>query len=253
MPKEMKKPKMILFDYGQTLINEKGFNSLEGTKAVMKYAIVNKHGYSCEAVNKFASEIKASSGRYNSEMRYSDEIELPNRMFMAYLYESLGIKLSINLTDVERVFWNAASPGCATEGIEEFLSYLKSENIRTGVISNISISPELVKERINILLPENDFEFIITSSEYMFRKPNRRIFDLALEKADLPSCEVWYVGDNYKCDILGAKSAGMFPVMYIGASVKKETYGDIITVSSWNELKERISHDEKDQSCNYGS
>ena len=31
----MKKPKMILFDYGQTLISEQRFNGIVGTNAVL--------------------------------------------------------------------------------------------------------------------------------------------------------------------------------------------------------------------------
>ncbi len=38
-------------------------------------------------------------------------------------------------------------------------------------------------QRISRLLSENTFEFILISNNYMFRKPNRRIFELALEKA----------------------------------------------------------------------
>ena len=40
----MKKPKMILFDYGQTLVNEQRFNGVRGTEAVLKYATKNKYG-----------------------------------------------------------------------------------------------------------------------------------------------------------------------------------------------------------------
>ena len=38
----MKMPKMILFDYGQTLVNEQRFNGVRGTEAVLKYATKNK-------------------------------------------------------------------------------------------------------------------------------------------------------------------------------------------------------------------
>lgn len=34
----MKKLKMIIFDYGQTLVNEKPFDGLKGTKAVLEKA-----------------------------------------------------------------------------------------------------------------------------------------------------------------------------------------------------------------------
>ena len=45
-------------------------------------------------------------------------------------------------------------------------------------------------------------------SEYMYRKPNNRIFALALEKAGLQAEDVWYIGDQYECDIVGARNAG---------------------------------------------
>ena len=51
----------------------------------------------------------------------------------------------------------------------------------------------------------------------MFRKLNRRIFDLALEKAELVPEAVWYTGDQYECDIKGVLSGGLFPVWYVGA------------------------------------
>lgn len=39
----MKLPKMVLFDYGQTLINEQKFNPVKGTEAVLKYTVKNKY------------------------------------------------------------------------------------------------------------------------------------------------------------------------------------------------------------------
>lgn len=57
------------------------------------------------------------------------------------------------------------------------------------MISNICYAPSVVAQRINRLLPENTFELILTSSNYIFRKPHKRLFDLALEKADLPYTE----------------------------------------------------------------
>lgn len=39
----MKIPKMILFDYGQTLIAEQKFDGVKGTEAVLQYATRNKY------------------------------------------------------------------------------------------------------------------------------------------------------------------------------------------------------------------
>ena len=49
----MKKPKMILFDYGQTLVNEQKFDGVKGTQAVLNYAIKNRYNKTAEEVQGF--------------------------------------------------------------------------------------------------------------------------------------------------------------------------------------------------------
>ena len=38
----MRLPKMVLFDYGQTLVAEEKFDGVKGTRAVLQYATKNK-------------------------------------------------------------------------------------------------------------------------------------------------------------------------------------------------------------------
>ena len=238
----MRKPKMILFDYGQTLVNEKKFDGVAGCRAVLQFATKNKYGRTAEEVQAAADAINAELGRFDPKRRHLFQIEVPNHMFTAYLYQSMGIELSLTAKEIDRVFWDAASPGVPTDGLESFLAFLKEENIRTGVISNIAYCGEVVEERINNLLPEHNFQFIIATSEYMFRKPNQKIFQLALEKAGLLPEDVWYIGDNYQCDVVGARNAGIFPVWYIGATADPQGEMDVLTVSHWEELKKELEN-----------
>ena len=244
---DMKMPKMVLFDYGQTLIAEQKFDGVKGTEAVLQYATRNKYHLSAEQVQAKANEINQELGRFDPKKRHLFQIEIPNTMFTPYLYESQGIEIALSNAEIDTVFWNAAAPGTPTEGIKDFLDYLKNKGIRTGVISNISYNPSVVAERINRLLPDNTFEFIITSSNFLFRKPNKRIFDLALEKAQLRPDEVWYIGDQYECDVKGSLNAGMFPIWYIGAIDLPYTVEEvhsldknILTVTDWNDLRQRM-------------
>ena len=234
----MKRPKMILFDYGQTLVNEAKFDGVKGSREILKHAAVNKYDLSAEQIQAKADELNRELGRFDPENRHKFQIEVPNHMFTSYLYESLGIRLDLSPEEIDAVFWDAAAPGKTTDGIEEFLAYLNETGIRSGVISNISFAGSVVKKRICALLPNNNFEFIIATSEYMYRKPNRRIFDLALGKAELKADEVWYVGDQYECDIVGARNAGMYPVRYIGAiGTVYEQKHDVMEIRNWTELK----------------
>ncbi len=233
----MNKPKMIMFDYGQTLIREAKFDGVRGTEAVLEHAVRNKYNKSAKEVQAYADELNKEIGRFDRTKIHLFQHEVPNHMFTKYLYESLGIEIALSSQEIDEVFWNAAAPGTPTDGITEFLTYLKQNDIRTAVISNISFCAQAVTNRINTCIPNNKFEFILATSDYLFRKPNRHIFDLALEKAELEAGDVWYVGDQYKCDVVGARNAGMFPVWYIGATdIKNDATEDVLTVKGWKEL-----------------
>lgn len=88
------------------------------------------------------------------------------------LYESLGIELSLTPLEMETVFWDAASIGAMMPETDKMLEYLRENGIRTAVISNLMWSGEALTRRLNRLLPENQFEFVMTSSDYLVRKPN---------------------------------------------------------------------------------
>lgn len=234
----MTKPKMILFDYGQTLVNEAKFDGVKGTEAVLQYATKNKYNRTAAQIQAVADEMNGELGRFDPARRHLLQVEIPNDMFCGYLYESQGVELSIRGAQRDKVFWDAASPGVPTIGVEDFLSFLKEKEIRTAVLSNITYSGEALQNRLQEVLPDQEFEFILATSEYMYRKPHRRIFEFALQKAELTPEEVWYIGDNYECDVVGAKNAGLFPVWYLGATEKpQEPKEGILTVKSWEEVK----------------
>ncbi len=240
----MNKPKMIMFDYGQTLISEGVFNGEAGTKAVLKHAIRNPHQISARDLQEFAKTLNREIGRYDPDVRKATHIEVHNHIFQKYLYEYYDIEIGLSPEEMEKVFWDNAAEGTLTKNIERLLLYLKEQKIRTAVISNISFSGKALEERINTLLPENEFEFILATSEYVFRKPHNRIFELALRKAKLKPNEVWYCGDNAYYDVEGALNMGIFPVWYRGALQEhnKQVPGEgCLTISDWEELMDYIN------------
>ena len=81
----MIKPQMILFDYGQTLINEQSFDGIKGTTAVLKYAIENKYNRTAKEIQEFADTINNQLGRFDPKTRHLNQIEIPYNMFISYL------------------------------------------------------------------------------------------------------------------------------------------------------------------------
>lgn len=53
------------------------------------------------------------------------------------------------------------------------------------------------------------FDTIVISESCGFRKPDARIFDLALDALDAEAAGSWFVGDDHEADVEGARAAGM--------------------------------------------
>lgn len=233
----MKYPKMILFDYGHTLLYEPDWDSARGNAALLKYATNNPNNCTAEDVQKGAALI---FGRHIESVRkigYDIGGQVGNRV----LYESLGIDFSLSPVEMETIFWDAACPGAAMPGAGAMLNYINKNRIRSAVISNLLWSGAALTQRFNRLLPNHQFEFVMTSSDYLVRKPDRLLFDIALQKAGLSADEVWYCGDNPQDDIEGASQAGIYPVWYDNIAGKDHADGQHpqcthLHIHEWDEL-----------------
>jgi putative hydrolase of the HAD superfamily len=58
------------------------------------------------------------------------------------------------------------------------------------------------------------FDPIVISGDYGFRKPDRRLFQFALDRVGVPAEEAVYVGNDMHRDIFGAREAGLTTVMF---------------------------------------
>ena len=243
------KPKMILLDYGHTLIGEPAFNSRRGTEAVMHHAVKNPQGLSPEQVDKFFSELFFS---VCGQVRKIGA-ELHNMQCQRFVYEYLQIKFDVPPCEIEQIFWDNDAPGSIMPYADRMLAYLYNNGIRTGVISNISFSGDALTARLQRLLPGSHFEFVIASSEYMIRKPSPMLFELALRKAGIEADRVWFCGDSPTADIMGAASAGIYPVWYEDLTMEnafreinsKEPVCGHLHIHDWRELINILENMEK--------
>lgn len=61
------------------------------------------------------------------------------------------------------------------------------------------------------------------SQDYGFEKPDRRIFEIALEEAGCSCDEPLHVGDSLVNDVYGAKNAGIKSVWLNRAHIQNDT------------------------------
>ncbi len=235
-----KRPEMILFDYGQTLITEDKFNPEKGNQALLEMAVKNPDKVTARQVQELADSLGKDLGdTLAGEDRNHKLLDVTHQAFNRYLYEYFGIEFDESPEYLEWVFWSNAAPGHRTKNIEKLLSFLYKRGIRTGVVSNMMNTSRSLSRRLCELLPEHHFEFIIASGDYMFRKPHPRIFELALTKAKLSPDKVWFCGDNPVCDIEGAYRSGMTPVWYtayIEGDYRVPDDGTYLHVEDWEDL-----------------
>ena len=215
----MNKAKMILFDYGGTLMYEPDFEPFNGNKAIYPYINENPHNISLEEFSEYLltlfDEIRALRGEL---------IEIHEHTFLRNVLEHFDMKLSVSIEEAEWIIWNGISRGLPTPGAVEMLSCLQETGIRTGVISNLCWSGAALTRRLSETFPEHSFDFILTSSEYIFRKPDKHIFDMAIDKSGLDPNDIWYCGNDLAVDVLGAHSAGLSPVFYDDRSVPSKIH-----------------------------
>ena len=155
-----------------------------------------------------------------------------------------GQKHALNATFADNVAINAAWDGYFTELIAPFVPTDQPELLRHVVDEMLAefdrhiaweVYPEVLPTLTRLhgrytmgiisdwgialgeILRDHDlsrfFDFLVVSATSRRAKPDPAIFDLALQRADALGDYTIYVGDTYVQDILGARSAGIHPVL----------------------------------------
>lgn len=168
----MRKPKMILFDYGHTLAHEPDTDFLRGEKAVFRHLTANPHGITAEEACQLGQDI------YQRQLICRENgFEMHQYQQLLLKYHSLGLTFDLPMDEVEQLLWQETTPGAPMPGAADMLADLAQRGIRTGGISNIGWSDKALSHRLERLLGHR-FEMVLTSSAYGVRKPTLFCFRL---------------------------------------------------------------------------
>ena len=228
----MKRPNMVIFDAGETLINYLAFDTLKGTRSTIPYVTKNPGNLTAEAIDECMNRITA--GFLPSRKQGFEVAELT---IIRLVSDLLGIEYSVSDEQVERLIWETTPVIRPVPHVGELLQALNAAGIRTAVISNFELSSCLLKEKLDELFPENRFEFVIVSSDYGVRKPHPYLFRVGLAKSGLAPEEIWYVGDKLKPDVGGSRACGMTPVLYQNPNqIYEDLPEGLLTVTDYRQL-----------------
>ena len=117
------------------------------------------------------------------------------------------------------------------EDVRRTLPQLKESGYILGVISNRDKPFQDVLDDHGIA---EFFDFSLAAGEVNMFKPDPGVFEHGLQRVNLSSHEVIYVGDNYYADVVGARNAGLQPVLYDPLGVFPDP--DCVVIKSFDEL-----------------
>jgi HAD superfamily hydrolase (TIGR01549 family) len=175
--------------------------------------------------------VMGSALRRLAEIR-ARNIEVKFEEFYSRVLEELRVPLSPEILGEVRMIYGRNFPQTPKPGVREVLREL-AESYRLGVVSNTmsGVSRDFL-EREGLA---GYFEVIVLSRDVGIRKPDPRIFSLALQRLGVEAFEAAHVGNSVEEDVAGAKGAGMKAVL-LGGGERRAEVGPDLTIRSIAEL-----------------
>lgn len=216
----MRDYKAILFDLDDTLVNR--------DEAVEKLFLIilekcydgPKHATKNEMLKKIKEYDKRSYGN-------SDKIKVLKSFF-----DEFPPKYRLPSNYLQN-FWNHNFPHCFSinANILNIINTLKI-HVKVAIITNGSTQRQ--KAKIMNTNLNNCFDIIIISEEVGFSKPDKRIFELALNKLKVQPEAALFFGDDIEKDISGCQNANIKGIWFNPHMIKNDTeikpYAEINTL-----------------------
>lgn len=236
----MEKTRVIVFDLFETLLHDIDFNINLGL-SYLHENILSQNTDKIEFLDYAATywkELYDKRSEDNSELAFEEELlDFKNKY---------GFKVNYPL---EEILYNCALEINATELFDDTIStleQLKLLGIPVYLLSNSIFKKNVMKKFINQYDLEKYFINIYFSADYKIRKPHKDLFKIVfddIKKYDnsIEMSQVYFIGNNFKADVLGAESFGFTPVFINRKHDINTNNKNIIEIKSLNELLEVIS------------
>ena len=154
-----------------------------------------------EVAQAFAAEITYYRA-HSIEGRDDESLATLRRDCAAVFLDAAGAELS---PEEFAPHFTAALEFRLLDGAADALEQLSTRGLPLGVVSNWDSELPVILERLGI---GGYFRAVVTSARAGSPKPAPRIFELALERLDVPAERAVHVGDD-PADEAGARAAGM--------------------------------------------
>ncbi|WP_054251484.1 HAD hydrolase-like protein [Neofamilia massiliensis] len=142
----MKNIEMVYFDYGNTLIYEEisyGPQTLEKIYQTLEEKTLSLEDF----YQKFLEKVISYQEEY-----FSKDRDFLYRNIFAEIFREENLKSDLTFEAMDKIYFDSHARGYPIEGAKELLAYLDEKNIFYGVISNLSLSADNLRQRIKEVL-----------------------------------------------------------------------------------------------------
>jgi len=229
----------VLFDYGGTLVEpEKPWPTVKENALEAVFQLLARNGLTTplerfrtlnESLFKRYAEQETKEGRDIADrIKYKELV----RELFPELAEGKRNRLAIQANGV---FWGVAQRNHRlSPGARGCLGALQSNGTKMAVVSNHHNYDSLIT-RLREIGIRDYFRAVIASERAGVRKPNPKIFEMALHRLRVGKDSAVFVGDSLETDIAGAKNAGLVAVLMQRREPSLERRGSLHTESSQKE------------------
>jgi YjjG family noncanonical pyrimidine nucleotidase len=195
--------KAVIFDLDNTLLNFSACETESMKKTCHDHNLFIDNGVEW---NLFWRNFSEHNFRHWRNFVNGGEVKTIGDVLRYSFRDSLNLEELFHST-LSETYWDYFCNSCFfEEGAEQILSILK-DKFPLGIITN-GIS-ESQRKRLRAGNIDALFKSIVISDEVGMRKPQKEIFEIALNDFKLSNKEVLFVGDSLKDDYHGAVNSGI--------------------------------------------
>ena len=228
----LRRPRGILLDYGGTLVEEVGYDPVAGNRALLALASPLGPGLTLDTVMERATRVTAEV----AARRDAFGIETPWPSLTRLIHDQLGTRFTRPMDELERAFWDASMTTRGMPGARAALDAFHAASVPMAVLSNSSFGAATIRHDIAKHGLAEHLAFVMVTADYVVRKPNPLLFEVASTRLGVAPRDIWFIGDRLDTDVAGAKAAGMVAVWLRPPGVAPSIDADL-TVRDWAELQ----------------
>ena len=207
----------ILFDFGHTLVDFQ--RTQEALHAAYEQIRARIEAVAYMEVPELLDLVERVAGGVDRLVAESYEQRRMEEVDQAELFRQALSGIGFDLPDdiIEHIValdHSAYSNSITVEPeILAALDELRRARYRMGLVSNISLRPDLMRADLERMGLAKYLDAMVFSSEVGLRKPDSRIFQEALDRLGVEPQETVFVGDRLYDDVSGAQAVGMRAVL----------------------------------------